>query len=211
MSRPPQPTPAQQVRFAVGTAIGIAVLVLAEVTLVAFLPTRWAVPDLVTVAVLAVAHHRGPVAGGLTGAWAGAMLDLVPPAGGPLGAWMLVLGSVAAVHGRVVATRRPGPLLSLVLLALAAAAACAAHAGLLWFVGVPVAAPAVARAVLASGLWALLLAPLALLARPRRRSRRRPRRGPLHREDAVSRSVPASVTAGGLTAAHASRPTGGQR
>ncbi len=90
---------------------------LVQITLVTFLPLTRAVPDLVLVTVLALAHHRARSTGGLLGAWAGVLLDLVPPAIEPLGGWTLVLGVAGFVHGHIVATRRPGPLLALVLLA----------------------------------------------------------------------------------------------
>ena len=128
---------------------------LVQITLVTFLPLTRAVPDLVLVTVLALAHHRGALTGGLLGAWAGVLLDLVPPAIDPLGGWTLVLGVAGFVHGHIVATRRPGPLLALVLLAVTATAATVAHALVLWFAGVPVAADAVAEAAAGAGVWAL--------------------------------------------------------
>ena len=96
-----------------GLMLGLAGLVLLQVTLVAFLPTPVTAPDLVVVAVLALAIARGPVVGGLAGAWSGLLLDLVPPAAGVLGGWMLVLGLAGYVLGRVAATFRPGPLAAL--------------------------------------------------------------------------------------------------
>lgn len=147
----------------------IAVIVLLQGPLLATVgPSGWAAPDLVTVLVLAVAHHRGPVVGGMLGAWAGLLLDLVPPVTGPFGGWILVLGAAGALHGHVVATRRPGPRLGLFLIGVTAAAVCVAHAATLWFVGVPVPSDMLVRATVGSALWAWLLAPLALLAtRPR--------------------------------------------
>lgn len=148
------------------TALWIALmplLVLVQAVLIAILPMPWAVPDVVLVTVLGLAHHRGAVSGGLYGVWAGMLLDLLPPAVGPFGGWALVLGLVGIVHGHVVATRRPGPLLALGVLALSAVGATGAHALILWFAGVPVSGAAVATAALGAGGWALVLAPLALL------------------------------------------------
>lgn len=141
----------------------LPVVVLVQVVLIAFLPVPWAVPDLVLVIVLGLAHHRGAVTGGLVGVWAGLLLDLLPPALGPFGAWAVVLGVLGCLHGHVVATRRPGPLLALGLLALSAASATAAHALVLWFAGVPVSGVAIAGAALGAGAWALVLAPVALM------------------------------------------------
>ena len=137
-------------------------LALVQGAILSFLPTPGAVPDVVTVAVLAVACGYGPVAGGLAGAWAGLVLDLVPPAAGPMGGWILVLACVGAALGRVVATRRPGPWGSMLLLALSAGVVVLARAAVLWFAGAGLSSdvPATALAAVAYGL---LLAPLALL------------------------------------------------
>ena len=172
-ARPPRPSERGGGRSAAGRSRGlhpivwgalIAVIVLLQGSLVANVaPRGWASPDLVTVLVLALAHHRGPLTGGMLGAWAGLLLDLVPPVTGPFGGWVLVLGAAGAIHGQVVATRRPGPRLGLFLIGVTAAAVCVAHAATLWFVGVPVPFDLLARATLGSALWAWLLAPLALL------------------------------------------------
>lgn len=138
-------------------------LVLIQVTVLTFLPVAWATPDLVLIVVLGLAHHRGAVVGGLLGAWAGLLLDVVPPAMGPFAGWILVLGVAGLAHGHIVATRRPGPLLAMLLLAVSAAAATALHALVLWFGAVPVAVGEVTRAALATGGWTLLLAPIALM------------------------------------------------
>ncbi len=140
----------------------LVVLAIVQVSLLDFLPTTGAVPDVLVVAVLAVAIARGPVAGVLVGAWAGLVLDLIPPAAGPLGGWMLVLGVVAAVLGRVADTYRPGPFAAMALLAAAMGAVVLGRAAVLWFAGAPVGLPIVGAA-LAASLWALLLAPVALL------------------------------------------------
>jgi hypothetical protein len=149
------------------TALALLALVLVQVTLLAFLPTPVVVPDLVVVAVLAVAvasgPTHGPVPGGLVGVGAGMLLDLVPPAAGPLGAWTLVLGGAGLVVGRVAQAARPGPVAAMVLVALGAGAAVLARTAVLWFTGVPVGWSALAVAAASAG-YALLLAPLALLA-----------------------------------------------
>jgi len=163
-------------RRAAAITVGLALLALLQVTVVAFLPTPVAAPDLVAVAVLALAHAHGPVVGGIAGAWAGLLLDLLPPAAGPLGGWMLALGLAGAGLGRVAAAARPGPLASLLLVALGAAAVVLLRAAVVWFAGVPVGAGVLAVAA-ASAAYGLLLAPVALLVvtpRAVRRSRRRP-------------------------------------
>jgi rod shape-determining protein MreD len=151
------------------TGLVLLGLVLVQVTLVAFLPTPWAVPDLVVVAVLALGHAHGPRVGGLAGAWAGLLLDLVPPADGPLGGWMLVLALAGAVLGRVVAAGRPGPFASMVLLSAGAGLVVRARAAVLWFAGSPV-GPGALGVAAATALYALVLAPAALLVVSRPRS-----------------------------------------
>jgi rod shape-determining protein MreD len=140
----------------------LVILAIAQVTLVAFLPTPWAVPDLVAVAVLAVAVARGPLTGGLAGAGVGLVLDLIPPASGPLGGWMLVLAVAGAVLGRVAETYQPGPFAAMLLIAVGAGAVVLARAAVVWFAGSPVDVSTLGAAV-ASAAWALVLAPLALL------------------------------------------------
>ncbi len=143
-------------------AVVLVVLALVQVSIVDFLPTPWAVPDLLVVAVLALAVANGPRVGGLAGAGAGLVLDLIPPASGPLGGWMLVLAVVGAVVGRVAETYRPGPFAAMLLLALGAGAAVVLRSAVLWFAGSSVDATVLVAAA-ASAAWALLLAPLALL------------------------------------------------
>ncbi|HSO05534.1 MAG TPA: hypothetical protein VLQ92_13695 [Candidatus Limnocylindrales bacterium] len=143
-------------------AVGLIVMAIVQVSLVAFLPTPWAVPDLVVVAVLAMAVARGPLAGGLAGAGAGLVLDLIPPASGPLGGWMLVLAVVGAVLGRVAETYQPGPFSAMLAVALGAGAVVLGRAAILWFAGSS-ASVSTLGAVAASAVWGLVLAPLALL------------------------------------------------
>lgn len=143
-------------------AVLLVVLAIVQVTLVNLLPTPWAVPDLVVVAVLAVAVARGPLTGGLTGAGAGLVLDLIPPASGPLGGWMLVLAVAGAVLGRVAETYQPGPFAAMLLIAIGAGAVVLARAAVVWFAGSSVGVSTLGAAA-GSAAWALVLAPLALL------------------------------------------------
>ena len=157
------PAPARLTRGAAAAIAGLlVVLVLVQVTLVAFLPVPVAVPDLVVVAVLALGHVHGPVVGGLVGVWAGLLLDLVPPAAGPLGGWMLVLGLAGAAIGWLARTGRPSAAASLGQVAGGAGLVVLARAAGLWFAGVPMHWPVLAAAA-GAALWALLLAPAALL------------------------------------------------
>jgi rod shape-determining protein MreD len=146
----------------VALAVGLVVLALVQVSIINFLPTPWAVPDVVVVAVLALAIAHGPLVGGLVGASAGLLLDLIPPASGPVGGWMLVLAVAGAVVGRVAGTYRPGPFAAMILLSLGAGAVVLMRSAVLWFAGSSVDATILLAAV-ASAAWALVLAPLALL------------------------------------------------
>lgn len=142
--------------------LALAALVLIQVSLLNFLPTPWAVPNVVLVAVLALAVTRGPVSGALAGAWAGFLLDAIPPAVGPLGGWMLVLTIVCAVVGQVADTADPGPGAAMALVAGGAGSAVLGWAAILWFAG---AAPpeSVLASALAATVWGVILAPAALL------------------------------------------------
>jgi hypothetical protein len=146
----------------VGAALVLLLLVLVQVVWLSALPTPAAVPDLVLVAVLAVAVSRGPLAGGLTGIWAGLLLDLVPPAAGPLAGWTLVLGGAGAALGRAAEAIRPGPFASMGLVAAGTGLTVLAREGVLWFAGDPVRGDALVIAVASAG-YAVLLAPIALL------------------------------------------------
>ncbi len=164
---PDAPVVARRLRRTVPVAV--LALVLAQVTLVNLLPTPGAVPDLATVAVLALGLAHGPVVGALAGALAGLVLDVIPPAAGPLGAWMLVLTLAGAAVGHLADTRRPGPFLSMAVVGLGSAIVVLGRAGVLWFAGAPADTAVVASAFVAS-LWALFLSPLALMVvtpRPR--------------------------------------------
>lgn len=179
MSAGPRGAPAPLRRDAadVGRVLLLGVLVtgaaLLQVTLISVIPIRPAGPDLVVITVLAVAHARGAIVGGLLGAWAGFVLDVIPPAAGPLGGWMLVLAVVGTATGRAVAAGRPGPVGAMVILSVGAGAAVLGRAAVLWFAGATP-APDVLAAVAAGAAWGLLLAPLALLlGTPRPRGGRR--------------------------------------
>ncbi len=147
------------------------VLVLVQVTLVNLLATPWAVPDLVAVGVLSVALAHGARTGAVVGAAAGLVLDLIPPAAGPLGGWMLVLALAGALMGRAAATYRPGPLAAMAMLSVGCGAVVLARAVVVWFTGAAtgVSWAALLLAVVASAAWGLLLAPAALLLSTRRR------------------------------------------
>lgn len=80
-----------------------------------------ALPDLVLVVVVAAAMLRGPTSGALVGLLAGWVVDLVPPAGHPLGATALVYAAAAALSGLSRRWVTWSPLLPAVVTAAAAA------------------------------------------------------------------------------------------
>lgn len=162
-------TPAPRGRL-VATALAVVGLVLVQVTWLSALPAPVATPDVVVVTVLAIAVARGALAGGITGLWAGALLDLVPPAAGPVGGWTLVLGCAGLVSGRVARALRPGPFASMGLVALGTGLVVLAREGVLWFAGDPVRSDGLAIAAASAG-YALLLAPVALLVVTERTAR----------------------------------------
>ncbi len=100
--------------------LGLVALALVQVSMLDFLPTPWAVPDLVVVAVLALAIARGPLVGGMAGAWAGLVLDLIPPAA--RGLWGLDPRARGGWSGARPGGReyRPGPVAAMALLAATA-------------------------------------------------------------------------------------------
>jgi hypothetical protein len=172
-------------RYAVaGLGAGLLGLVLVQVTLVSYLPTPWAVPDPVLVLVLALGLARGPLVGGFAGVWAGLLLDLVPPAAGPLAGWTLVLGCAGVLMGRSAAAVRPGPLGAMALVAVGAGLVVLAREATLWFAGDPARADSLGIAA-ASVAYGLLLAPVALVLVTRRTPP----------STAPARSVPAEVVA----------------
>jgi len=95
-----------------------AVLVLAGLTQVVVLsPVDWpgAVPDLLVPIVVGVALAVGPRGGAVAGFTAGAVLDIAPPAGHPLGQWAFVLallGYLVALVGDEDTGVWPGALLA---------------------------------------------------------------------------------------------------
>lgn len=84
-----------------------------------------AVPDLVLLAVVALALTGGPVPGAVTGFLAGLAVDVVPPVDHPVGEYALVFCLLGYVAG-VVATRADGTIWFFALVTAAGAAAGAA-------------------------------------------------------------------------------------
>lgn len=77
-------------------------------------------PDLVLVVVVAAAMLRGPTSGALVGLLAGWVVDLVPPAGHPLGTTALVCAAAGGLAGLSRRWATWSPLLPAVVTAVAA-------------------------------------------------------------------------------------------
>ncbi len=149
-------------RFLLATLLGFWLLAILQNCVFARIPGTAGGPGLVAVAVLAAAYARGPFAGVVLGSCGGIVLDLVPPAAGPLGGWALVLSLTGALFGHLVEVNRPGPLASLGWLALANAGVVVARGAVLWFAGMAAPVSQIAQAAGAAAFWGLLVAPVAL-------------------------------------------------
>lgn len=98
------------------------VALLAAAFLVTLLPPALpARPELVLIVVAAAALRHGPVTGALVGLAGGWLLDLIPPAGEPLGATALVLAGAGAVMGHLARWARVSPVVPFLIVAVGAA------------------------------------------------------------------------------------------
>ncbi len=81
------------------TVVLIVTAVIAEVSVLPLLGLPGAVPDAVTVTVVAIGFRAGPVRGSIAGLLAGLLIDLVPPADGLLGVTAVILVVVGYFAG----------------------------------------------------------------------------------------------------------------
>lgn len=139
--------------------VGLVLLVAAllQVGLLATLPIPGATPDLVLVVVAAMGLARGPSAGALAGAGGGLLLDLVPPATGAAGQWMLVLVLVGWTCGRL-AELDVGQPVRLGAVGVVAGLASAAYLGISALLGPPTTLGHAAELVGTAALYTLVLA-----------------------------------------------------
>ena len=147
---------APRVAFA---ALLVLVAALVQVTLLSRLGLPGATPDLVLVVVLALAFVRGPTAGAGIGFGAGLLVDVIPPADGPLGLSALLLALAGYAAGRFVDRTERSALAPLVATAVIAPLVVLARALMLGLVGDPrVVWPEVPWLLVTESLWAVLLA-----------------------------------------------------
>ena len=184
--------------------ISVAVVAVALLAQVAFvnrlvLPGG-AGPDLVLLAVIALALTGGPLAGTLTGFAAGLALDVAPPASHTIGQYALVFCLVGYGCGRLAGLGEASPVLYVGISAAAAAVGAALHAVLGVMLSDPEVSWAAVRHVLPPSLiYDVILSPFVLYAVVRLNGwAARPAPG----ESAAAASAPASWTGGaaGVTA-----------
>jgi rod shape-determining protein MreD len=181
-------------RLLISVAV-VAVALLAQVTFVnrLVLPGG-AGPDLVLLAVIALALTGGPLAGTLTGFAAGLALDVAPPASHTIGQYALVFCLVGYGCGRLAALGEASPVRYVGISAAAAAVGAALHAVLGVMLSDPEVTWAAVRHVLPPSLiYDVILSPFVLYAVVRLNGwAARPAPG----EHAAAASAPASWTAG---------------
>jgi rod shape-determining protein MreD len=122
-------------------------------------------PDLVVLALAALAFVQGELPGAVTGFAAGLLLDLVPPADGLVGRWALVLCLTGYVAGRLGPIVRDSAIRVVAAVAGLAAGSVLAFAGLsLLFGDVGLTAGAVGAVALASAGYDVFLTPFVVPA-----------------------------------------------
>jgi rod shape-determining protein MreD len=187
-------------RFLISVAV-VAVALLAQVTFVnrLVLPGGGG-PDLVLLAVIALALTGGPVQGMLTGFLAGLALDVAPPASHTIGQYALVFCLVGYGFGRLAGLGEASPVLYVGIPAAGAAVGVALHAVLGLMLSDPEVTWAAVRHVLPPSLiYDVILSPFVLYAVVRLNGWAA---SSIPGESAASASVPArwTVAAAGLTA-----------
>jgi rod shape-determining protein MreD len=119
--------PAGRVLFAV---VLLVVALATQVSVLARLPLPGATPDLVLLAVVALALAHGPGFGLVAGFAAGLGSDLVPPADHAVGRWALVLTVVGYLAGLAQDETRRSAFIPLIVVAAAGTASVLLYAGL---------------------------------------------------------------------------------
>lgn len=149
-------------------ALAAAVVLLAialQLTFLTRLGLPGATPDLVLVAVVALALAHGPGFGLVTGFAAGLMVDLVPPADHEIGRWALVLALVGYAAGMARRENRRSAFVPVVVVAAAAAASVLLYAAVGAVIDDPqVTWVAVSALVPSAVLYAVVLSPFVVSA-----------------------------------------------
>jgi len=146
--------------------VAAALVVVALVLQVAVFPhVAWEgiVPNFCLLVVVAASLVRGPAFGATLGFFAGLMLDLAPPADHVAGRWALALVVVGYVAGLMRQDTRPSSTTVIATVATSSFIGTSVYALSGLVLGDAVAGPGdLARVVLVSLLWDVLLTPLVL-------------------------------------------------
>jgi rod shape-determining protein MreD len=142
----------------------IVTAVIVQLTLLSRLGLPGATPDLVVVTIVAIALALGPTQGAVAGFVGGVLVDLAPPGDSLLGVNAIVYVAIGYLTGIVIDPRdRTVPIL-IGIVGLSAGAAVLATSALDTLLGSDrVQWDAVAGMALSSALYAVILAPLAIL------------------------------------------------
>ncbi len=136
-----------------------------QVTFLSRLPLPGATPDLVLLAVVALALAHGPGFGLVAGFGAGLATDLVPPADHAIGRWALALCLVGYAAGLLHSETRRSAFLPLLVVGVAAAGSLLVFAGTGVLVDDPnVSWPAVSELLPSAVAYDVLLSPFAVSA-----------------------------------------------
>jgi rod shape-determining protein MreD len=144
----------------------VAVALIVQLTIVSRLALPGGTgPDLVLLAVVALALTSGPVPGMLTGFLAGLALDIAPPASHTIGQYALVFCLIGYACGRLAALGEGSPVLYVAISAAAAAIGAALHAALGIMLSDPQVTWSAVRHVLPPSLaYDVILSPFVLYA-----------------------------------------------
>ncbi|TVZ02820.1 rod shape-determining protein MreD [Trebonia kvetii] len=164
-----EPTAAKRTLTGLALVAILLAAVVLQLTVVNRLPLPAAYPDLVLLAVTAIAVCTSPLPGTLAGFAGGLALDVAPPASHYAGEYALVFclagyGAARAVRAIYDLTGERDPLTMFTVMAVAAAAGEAGKAALGMLLSDPdVTGPAIKQVLPAAILYDLLLAPLMFL------------------------------------------------
>jgi rod shape-determining protein MreD len=138
--------------------------VIIELTLLSRLDLPGATPDLVIVMVVAIALAMGPTQGAVAGFSAGILIDVAPPADTLLGVNAIVYLAIGFITGFVIDPRDRTVTIEMGIVGLSAGAATIATAALDTMMGSGrVAWVSIPGMALSSALYAVIMAPLAIL------------------------------------------------
>src|SRR5215210_692170 len=162
--RPPREDEVPATRAALAAAVVLLAIAL-QLTFLTRLGLPGATPDLVLVAVVALALAHGPGFGLVTGFAAGLMVDLVPPADHEIGRWALVLALLGYAAGMARSENRRSAFVPVLVVAVAAGASVLLYAAVGAVIDDPqVTWVAVSALVPSAVLYAVVLSPFVVSA-----------------------------------------------